>query len=502
MAETTAPSERYERHELLQPGAVETWSGLDRTLNRPVTVRRAAADSEIGHRLRLQAKSLARVEHHGLLHILDTYEEADHFAIVTEQLPTRMLVDELTTPNGEPKRLAAAESVRILIAVTEALVVLHSAGFAHGGVDADYIGWRAEVGWVVLNGPPTDDAVTIPATRRADLVSLAVLAHRLIAGAAPQRRSDGTWELDPVVPEVVAPVLARAMSASNPWPDMGSMLLALRSVVDDLPAIGSVRTDRRSVWQAERHWMAPVGVLLAAAATLVGIALVIEQPAEPGAAAVSSVATATPSQGGTDPNDSPSLTAAPTDTVGTTLPSAPNVVPAPTTTQVRRERVLLESITDFDPAGDDRVEHPERLIFINDGDPTTGWSTARYSTRDFGGLKDGVGLIVVLAGDDLQPVERLAVDSPTVGWSFEVYVSDERNRTLIDWGSPVALAQDVTGSTALDLAATPAAALLVWITDLGDELASGGHRVTISRIEPSSSVAGLRAPPGTDAVTP
>ena len=498
----TGSNERYERRELLQPGAVDTWSGLDRTLNRPVTIRRATADSEIGQRLRLQAKALARVEHHGLLHILDTYDEADHFAIVTEQLPTRMLADDLASSNGDTRRLAATESLRIVIAVTEALAVLHSAGFAHGGVDADYIGWRAEVGWVILNGPPTDDAVTIPATRRADLASIAVLAHRLMVGAAPQRRPDGTWELDPIVPDVVAPVLTRAISASDSWPDVPSMLLALRSVMDDLPAVNGTAADRRSVWQAERHWLAPVGVLVAAAATLVGVAVVIGQPSEPVTDTSPSPVTAA-GVAGTQPAvtvvPSATATASPMTAAPQTTPTAP---PAPTTTRVRRVPLLLESITDFDPAGDDRIEHPERLIFINDGDPTTGWSTARYRTRDFGGLKDGVGLIVVLYGDEPHSVERLVIDSPTVGWSFELYASSERNRTLIDWGSPVATAQGITGSAALDIPAAEAAALLVWITDLGDELPNGGHRVTVSRIEVATTISGVEAPPGTDAVTP
>ena len=493
----TDSNERYERRELLQPGAVETWSGLDRTLNRPVTIRRAAADSEIGQRLRLQAKALARVEHHGLLHILDTYDDADHFAIVTEQLPTRMLADDLASSGGDTRRLAATEAIRIVIAVTEALAVLHSAGFAHGGVDADYIGWRPEVGWVILNGPPTDDAVTIPATRRADLASVAVLAHRLIAGAAPQRRPDGTWELDPVVPDVVAPVLTRAISASDPWPDVPSMLLALRSVVDELPANNGTSADRRSVWQAERHWLAPVGVLVAAAATLVGVAVIIERPPAPASDTSPPPAITVPVAA-----TQPIITVAPRATVTaapqTTLPA----LPVPTTTEVRRTSIPLESITDFDPAGDDRIEHPERLIFINDGDPTTGWSTARYRTRDFGGLKDGVGLIVVLAGDGPHRVERVVIDSVTVGWSFELYASRERNRTLIDWGSPVANAQDITGSTALDVPAADAAALLVWITDLGDELPNGGHRVTVSRIEVATTISAPQAPPGTDAVTP
>ena len=490
------PHGRYERRQLRQSGDVETWSGWDRRLERPVTIRRAEAASETGQRLRMQAKALARVEHHGLLHIWDTYDEADHFAIVTEQLPKRLLTDELTAPDGSMQRLAPAEAVRIVIAVTEALAVLHSAGFAHGGPDARGIGWRAEVGWVIVDGPPTDDAVTIPATRRADLASIAVLAHRLLTGGAPQRRPDGTWELDPAVPDAIAPTLMRAISATDAWPDAPSMLLALRSVVDDLGAAERGRADRRSVWQAERQWLAPIGVLVAAAATLVGVATLIEQPValDRGTmpATESTIA---------DDDIEPALTAPPAAT-GDAPAATPTTLPMPTITQVSRVRIPLESITDFDPAGDDRVEHPERLVFINDGDPTTGWSTARYSTRDFGGLKDGVGLIVVLMGEELLPVSRIGIDSSTAGWSFEVYASRQRNRTLIDWGSPVASAADVTGSTTLDLPFADAAALLLWITDLGDELPNGGHRVTISRIDVDAAADTGQAPPGTDAVTP
>ena len=495
MSETTIPADRYQRRELLQPGAVETWAGIDQRLERPVTIRRADAASEIGHRLRLQAKALARLEHHGLLHILDTYDEVGYFAIVTEQLPTRTLAEEVTAPNGEPRRLASAEAVRVAIAVTEALAALHSAGFAHGGVEADNIGWRGEVGWVILNGPPTDDAVTIPATRRADLVALAVLVHRLIVGAAPLPRPDGGWELDRLIPDALVPVLQRTIDPTDAWPDVLSMLLALRAVVDDLPPEHPGPDDRRSVWQAERQWLLPVGVLVAAAATLVGIAVVIDQPPEPESApsafpeTTASVATAT-------------SMSAPSATVPVQLGTAVPPTAAPATTVIHRDRIAVESITDFDPAGDDRVEHPERLIFINDGDPTTGWSTARYSTRDFGGLKDGVGLIVVLAGGGTHRVTRLAIDSPTVGWAFEVYASAERNRTLIDWGSPLAVAEDIIGTTVIELPGVDAAALLVWITDLGDELPSGGHRVTITRIDASTSTIGVSGPAGTDAVTP
>ena len=53
------------------------------------------------------------------------------------------------------------------------------------------------------------------------------------------------------------------------------------------------------------------------------------------------------------------------------------------------------SVRDFDPDGDGQ-ERPGSVANAHDGDPSTVWETERYDSADFGGLKEGVGLLVDL----------------------------------------------------------------------------------------------------------
>ena len=51
-------NERYRIDERFRIGSIESWSGLDRTLDRPVTIRVLDPRTEIGKRVQLQARSL------------------------------------------------------------------------------------------------------------------------------------------------------------------------------------------------------------------------------------------------------------------------------------------------------------------------------------------------------------------------------------------------------------------------------------------------------------
>ncbi|MDO5066387.1 MAG: murein biosynthesis integral membrane protein MurJ [Propionibacteriaceae bacterium] len=60
---------------------------------------------------------------------------------------------------------------------------------------------------------------------------------------------------------------------------------------------------------------------------------------------------------------------------------------------------LTITATSFDPKADNGSgdENPEQTAFAIDGDPATGWSTARYRNKpDLGGQKPGVGLVLDL----------------------------------------------------------------------------------------------------------
>lgn len=56
----------------------------------------------------------------------------------------------------------------------------------------------------------------------------------------------------------------------------------------------------------------------------------------------------------------------------------------------------ITQVIDFDPQGN-LVENPELTPLVHDGDPTTAWRTSEYyNNPQFGGLKEGVGLVVDL----------------------------------------------------------------------------------------------------------
>jgi hypothetical protein len=79
---------------------------------------------------------------------------------------------------------------------------------------------------------------------------------------------------------------------------------------------------------------------------------------------------------------------------GQAAPTAPagGDVAGPSTAPVDLARV---AVRDFDPEGDGQ-ERPGSVANAHDGDPSTAWETERYDSAAFGGLKDGVGLLLDL----------------------------------------------------------------------------------------------------------
>lgn len=80
---------------------------------------------------------------------------------------------------------------------------------------------------------------------------------------------------------------------------------------------------------------------------------------------------------------------------GTDPSDQPTEASTPGPTDDASEFPIVEAI-DFDPQGDG-VENPDLTDLVSDGDPETGWRTIQYfNNPEFGGLKDGVGLIIDL----------------------------------------------------------------------------------------------------------
>ena len=247
------------------------------------------------------------------------------------------------------------------------------------------------------------------------------------------------------------------------------MVLALRSLNQDLDRVSSVvEPGQIDYLKAERSWLAPAAFvgILAAVVILVGLLVTRTQVGSSLVENVREVVRLEAEEPIVIDNFENSTS------VTTTVVARPESISS---------KLLIVSIVPFDPEGDGRrLEHPEKVELINNGDSSSGWYTERYTTADFGKLKDGVGLIISLGPP--QQIDRLRISSPTIDWSFEIFASEKTGGGIQEWGDPVAIRDEISGTITVDLEGVPGATLLLWITSLGRELPAGGHRVTVSEI--------------------
>jgi serine/threonine-protein kinase len=117
--------------------------------------------------------------------------------------------------------------------------------------------------------------------------------------------------------------------------------------------------------------------------------------------------------------------------------------------------VRVTGVASYDPQGDNRVEHPERVGDATDGNPSTYWTTEDY--RAFS--KDGVGLVLQAGA----PVAQLAVSTDTPGFTAEIRAGDSAEGPF---DTVVGESKTVEASTTWDLEETDSRYLTVWITDL------------------------------------
>ena len=119
----------------------------------------------------------------------------------------------------------------------------------------------------------------------------------------------------------------------------------------------------------------------------------------------------------------------------------------------------------FDPLGDGD-EHGDIAGRALDDDPETFWYTERYVTRDLGGLKEGVGIVVEF--EDPVDAEGLRIAANNEGWAARVYAGGADAASLDDWGAPLGAFESLGTDATLRFDRTTTSAILVWITDLGD----------------------------------
>ena len=156
----------------------------------------------------------------------------------------------------------------------------------------------------------------------------------------------------------------------------------------------------------------------------------------------------------------------------TPQPAPETSTPAPTETQEAAEpvKVKITEAKPLDPQGDGTENNAAaKNVLKKKGE----WTSDRYNTPEFGGLKDGLGLELTLEGK--QKLTKVVLDSKAKGGSYEIRVGDDPEdaktigtgefgkKTEVEFDKPV-----------------EADSFYVWITELPTY--EGNSRAVFSRI--------------------
>ena len=264
--------------------------------------------------------------------------------------------------------LSSEECLSVAIQLGEALASLHSAGFAIGDLNAQNIGQRQDGTVVIVDGPPTGDANKIPARPQDDIASLGELIHECLVGFRPQLDHQGRHEIHPAVSSSFRQLITRSVDQENQWSDASALVLALRSLTQDFDRVADATDiDEAHFLKAERSWLAPAAFVGILAAVIILVGLLVTRT-QVGSSLVENVREAVRLEA-QDP------------LIVEDFDSAPSVTsPVLSRQESGPTQLQIVSIVPFDPAGNDQVEHPEKIDLINDGDSNTGWYTERYTT--------------------------------------------------------------------------------------------------------------------------
>ncbi len=156
-------------------------------------------------------------------------------------------------------------------------------------------------------------------------------------------------------------------------------------------------------------------------------------------------------------------------------PTAAPPAATPTPTAAPAAPVKVAAVTSFDPQGDG--EEKDSLVGLAiDGDPTTSWTSDTYRSPAFGGLKQGVGLLLDLGAP--ASVRSVAV---AVGGSGSTLELLSATGNTLEGAKVVAKADAASGNPTL----TPASPVtsryfVLWFTSAPSR--DGGYRVEVNEV--------------------
>jgi serine/threonine-protein kinase len=154
-------------------------------------------------------------------------------------------------------------------------------------------------------------------------------------------------------------------------------------------------------------------------------------------------------------------------------PSSPGTAPS------GGPRIAIAGASEFLVAG--KPDDVSQLPDLYDGNPATVWSTAMYFTPTFGNLYPGLGVVLRLK-DGSQRLTRVAVTSPSQGWSAQAYVASESppsGSALSAWGPVAGSVTNAPGNAVVSLKGRTGSYVMLWLTNLGPVQASLGNRAQV-----------------------
>jgi eukaryotic-like serine/threonine-protein kinase len=468
-------ADRYELEELVGSGGMSTvFRARDLQLDRRIAIKilhqHYLDDAEYVERFRREARAVARLSHPNIVTVIDRGEDEGRQYIVFEHVEGENL-KELVVRTG---RLPVRRALELALAVADGLAFAHGHGLVHRDVKPQNVLLSREgdvkvtdfgiarsldvehgvtqTGTVLGTGEylAPEQASGQPVSPATDVYSLGVVLWELLVGDVPfsgenfvavalRHVNEPPPHLREVRPDA-SPRLAAAVEralAKDPalrFPSMAALAAELRACLAELEGAAPppeddsamtlvtgpapARAPRRPARQPRRRTLwAVLLALLAAAAAFAAVFLVVGSGHK--------------HHGGSGGGGGGGSGAA----------------------------VSLQGVGDYDPQGTGS-EHSSTAPLATDGNPSTAWTTETYGNQDFGGLKDGLGLVLD-AGSPVK-LSQLTVTTPTPGFTAEIQSGDSSTGGFTADSS----SQTVTGTTTFTLNGKTARYYVVWITQL------------------------------------
>jgi serine/threonine-protein kinase len=471
-------AERYELLELVGTGGMSSvYKAHDGLLERNVALKvlhpHFGDDEEYVERFRREARAVAQLSHPNIVTVIDRGEDDGHQFIVFEFIDGENL-KELVNRTGP---LPARRAVELAIAIADGLAFAHQHGLVHRDVKPQN---------VLLNGDGEPKVTDFGIARSLD-VEHGVTQTGTVLGTSnylsPEQASG-----KPVTPTTdvysLGVVLYELLTADVPFPGENFVAVAMKHLNEPVPDILERRPDvpvrlaaaiehalekkpeRRFASMGEfaaelRQCLADIGSF-DAERTFIAPSTVMRESA--------------PHRARTRRPRWPlylllGLIAAAAITAGALTLGGSNHPAKRSGAVTGGVSVPLSGIAGYDPQGTGG-EHDSYAARATDGNPSTFWYTEHYNSSAFGGLKDGVGL--VLDAGRAVKLSAVTVTSDTPGFSARIETGASPSGPF----TTDSATSTVGGRTTFTLDGKPGRYYVVWITSLGSHSSVDVNEVT------------------------